>query len=155
METNREVDKSAESHVEGQQFDSPLIMQGAIGADDYEPQRYVAEKPYDLTRYEYSILRRPYSADFWFNLIAGGTAGIVISVVGKSISALLDKQEPSLETWEIVAVVVGVIGSVIIKKWLKSSDDKERCQLMDVMDSHFTENKPRRLHLTKGANDEN
>lgn len=152
MDTNRVIDNSNESHIEGQQFDSPLIMNGAI---DHEPQRYVAEKPYDLTRYEYSILKRPYSAEFWFNIVAGGTAGIVISVVGKSISALVDKQDPSLANWEIVAVGVGVFLSVIIKKYLQSTDDKERNQLMDVVDNHFTENKPRRLHLTKGAENEN
>jgi len=152
MDTKRVIDKRGGAHIEGQRFDSPLIMLGDI---DHEPQTYVAEKPYDLTRYEYSILKRPSSAEFWFNLVAGGTAGIVISVVGKLISALVDKQEPSLENWEVVAVLVGFFISAGISKLFKSTDDKERFQLIDVVDNHFNTNKPRRLHLTKGAENEN
>lgn len=137
--------------VHGRQFDSPLIMRGSI---DAEPERYVAEKPYDLTRFEYSILKKPYVAEFWFNIISGATAGLVISVIGKSISALIDNHGTKLDTWEIVAVIMGVTASILLKYCFKSDEDKEKDKLMDVVNGHFANNKPRRLHLTRGGENE-
>jgi len=75
--------------VIGGEYDSPIILPGS---PDIEPQRYVAEKPYDLTRYEYSFLKRNLTGYFWGNIFAGATAGIVISVLGKAVIALLDKK---------------------------------------------------------------
>ncbi|MDD1783437.1 hypothetical protein LRP49_19885 [Enterovibrio sp. ZSDZ35] len=135
-------------HVRGETFDTPLIMEGGI---DYEPERYVAEKPYDLTRYEFSILKKSSSSETWFNLIAGGTAGVVITVAGKTIASLIDKKDPSLATWEIVAVVVGIGISILVKKKIKSDDEKEKEQLLSVVDAHFTQNRKRRVHLTQGG----
>ncbi len=53
--------------ISGGEYDSPIILQGRV---DLEPQRYVAEKPYDLTRYEYSFLKKNYTGNFWSNLTA-------------------------------------------------------------------------------------
>jgi len=39
--------------ISGQEFDTPLIFKGSISD---EPERYVAEKPYELTKYEFIIL---------------------------------------------------------------------------------------------------
>jgi hypothetical protein len=137
------------NHIEGKEFDEPLIMAGTIEA---EPVRYVAEKPYDLTRFEYSILKKPYLADFWFNIVAGGTAGLVISVIGKATTALIAKQDPTLDTWEIIAVIIVIVSAAILKLCFKSDDDKEKDKLMSVINGHFSTNKPRRLHLTNGGN---
>lgn len=140
--------RDGESRVyDGRIFDSPLVVPGYI---ENEPERYVAEKPYDLTRFEYSILRKPYTADFWFNIISGGTAGLVVSVIGKSITALIAQKQPTLENWEIVAILAGIIISLVLKYFIKSEDDKEKIKLMKVVDSHFEQNRPRHLHLTKG-----
>jgi hypothetical protein len=38
----------------------------------------------------------------------------------------------------------------MLKKKFKSYDDIEKEKLMSVIDSHFEQNKPRHLHLTKG-----
>ncbi|MGG1354691.1 hypothetical protein ABE212_07885 [Psychrobacter pacificensis] len=135
------------NHIQGKEFDEPLIISGKIEA---EPERYVAEKPYDLTRYEYSIVKKKYQADFWLNIISGGTAGLFISVAGKIITALLDKQKPILEVWEIIAVIIGIVLAFVIKIFLKSDDDKEKDKLIGIIDDHFSKNKPRRLHLTNG-----
>lgn len=152
MDSNDNPNQLLTSHIEGKKFDAPLIMTGAI---DKEPERYVAEKPYDLTRYEYSVLKKPYIADLWFNLVSGATGGVVITVIGKAISSLIQKQSPSIETWEIIAIALGVVISYLIKKYIKSNEDQERCDLVNVIDNHFSTNKPRRLHLTKGDNHEN
>ncbi|HIF9187354.1 hypothetical protein [Photobacterium damselae] len=86
----------------------------------------------------------------WFNLIAGGTAGVFVSVIGKTIASLIDKKDPSLATWEIVAVVVGIGISIVVKKKIKSDEEKEKEQLLSIVETHFAQNRKRRLHLTQG-----
>ena len=144
---SKDLEEERSQSYEGRTFDEPLIVPGHI---DSEPERYIAEKPFDLTRFEYSVLRKPYMADFWFTLVSGATAGVVLSVIGKSIAALIAKQNPTLEMWEIITVIFGCILSYILKCKLKSEDDKEKDKLMSVIESHFEQSKPRHLHLTKG-----
>lgn len=134
-----------QTQVQGKEFDEPLLMHGGI---DIEPERYIAEKPYDLTKYEFKVLKTSSSSELWFNLCAGGTAGIVIAVIGKVLSSLIDMAEPSLEKWEIFAIFAGVIMSIIIKKCYKTKDDVEKEQLLDVVESHFVQTRKRRVHLT-------
>jgi len=129
------------------------------GAIDIEPERYIAEKPYELTRFEYSILKKSFSTSTWFNLVAGATSGLLIAIIGKVISSLFDKQPPTLldkqtstlELWEIIGVIIGFVISFYFKKIHKSEEDIEKEQLMKVVNSHFDNNKPRRLHLTNGG----
>ncbi|HHX8575406.1 TPA: hypothetical protein ACVO35_004176 [Vibrio alginolyticus] len=132
------------------EYDTPIILADEVVV---EPQKYVAEVPYDLTRYEYSFLKRNYTSDFWSNIFAGATAGIVLAVLGKSIAALVSKEMPELELWEIVAVVIGLLAT-ILAKCLRSEDDKKKQELTNIVDEHFENSKRRRFHLT-GNNDEN
>lgn len=134
--------------IEGERFDKPLVLQGAI---DTEPERYIAEKPYELTKYEFSILRKRMTSELLFVTTVGATAGLLIAVVGKSISALLDKKSPTLELWEMCAVIIGVLASIGFKR-IRSKEDKERLQLEEVVEGHFQTNRPRRVHLTTGGN---
>lgn len=133
--------------IEGERFDKPLVFAGQI---DVEPERYVAEKPYDLTKYEFSALRRPSSASIWFSLATGATAGVAIAIAGKAIASLLEKKQPTLESWEIWAVLIGIAVSVAMK-FVRSDDDKEREALERVINGHFTSNRPRRVHLTASS----
>lgn len=139
------MSENDEKKVEGKEYDAPLIMPGSM---NIEPQRYVAEKPYDLTRYEYSYLKRNFTGNFWRNIFAGATAGFAISVIGKAIVALLNKKTPELETWEIVAIIVGFIASLVFNFAIKSEDDKIKNELNEVIDTHFNKSLPRRVHLT-------
>jgi len=134
-----------DSHViEGGKFDKPLVLQGEI---DAEPERYIAEKPYELTKFEFSVMRRRINSEFWSTLIAGATAGVAIPIIGKVLSALLEKKTATFETWEIWSVIFGAIVSIVFKI-SKSKDDKEKLQLEAVIDGHFANSKPRRVHLT-------
>jgi len=137
--------------VSGGEYGSPIILPGPV---NLEPQRYVAEKPYDLTRYEYSFLKRNYSGNFWANLTAGATVGLIISILGKSIIALLDKQTPELASWELVAVVVGVISTIIFKFCIKTGEDKTKEELIKIVEIHFQDSRPRRVHLTGMENND-
>lgn len=132
--------------IEGERFDKPLVLSGAIAT---EPERYIAEKPYELTKYEFSILRKRMSSELLFVTTVGATAGVLIAVVGKSIGALLDKKTPTLEPWEMWAVGIGVLASIAFK-FIRSREDKERLQLEEVVEGHFQTNRPRRVHLTTG-----
>lgn len=132
--------------ISGQEFDTPLILKGTIST---EPERYVAEKPYELTKYEFSVLRKRFTSEMWFQLIAGGTAGLLIAVLGKAVSALLDKQNPNFEKWEVWALVIGAGLSLISKFALRTKEDIEKEELEKVIESHFKTNRPRRIHLTQ------
>ena len=130
--------------VEGKEYDSPILLPGSI---NIEPQRYVAEKPYDLTRYEYTFLKRNFTGSFWCNIFSGATAGIVITVLGKVFVALIDKKNPELEKWEVIAIIIGVIISLIFKFVIKSDDDKTKAELNEVIDTHFQQSLPRMVHV--------
>lgn len=133
-------------------YDSPIILPGEVSI---EPQRYVAEQPYDLTRYEYNFLKRSSSANFWSNLFAGASAGIGISITGKSIIALLDQQRPDLELWEVAGFCVGIVLTLLFKFFIKTEDDLKKQDLIKIVDNHFNSCKPRRIHLTgQDRNDE-
>lgn len=130
--------------IEGERFDAPLVMHGAI---DAEPQRYIAEKPYDLTKFEFTLLRKRVASQFWYTLLAGATAGLIISVVGKALAALLEKKVPTVDSWELWGVLAGTVGSLLLK-FVRSKDENERLQLEKVVEGHFSANRPRRVHLT-------
>ena len=134
--------------IEGQRFDSPLIFEGGV---DAEPQRYIAEKPYELTKYEFSVLRKKDFPDLWFKIFMGATAGLVIALAGKVIISLVNKQSPTIATWELCSIGVGILLSICFRFFIKSKEEKERIQLVSAIDNHFEENKPRRVHLTKGG----
>ncbi|WP_219889852.1 hypothetical protein [Photobacterium damselae] len=55
-----------------------------------------------------------------------------------------------MATWEIVAVVVGIGISIVVKKKIKSDEEKEKEQLLSIVETHFAQNRKRRLHLTQG-----
>lgn len=133
--------------ISGQEFDAPLILEGDISG---EPERYVAEKPYELTKYEFSVLRRSFSSNFLFQLFAGGFVGLLVAILGKSISALLDKKTPDLAKWELYALLISLVLSILFK-FIKTKNDKEKRNLENVIESYFKSNKPRRVHLTKGG----
>lgn len=140
---------SNNNKIEGQRFDQPLFLKGQAIS---EPEKYIAEKPYDLTKYEFSVLSRPPLSEFWFNIIAGATTGLIISIMGKLIQSLLKEAKPNFELWELLSILIGVILSLVLKFKIKSKDEKEKHSLEDSINNHFTNNKPRKVHLSKGNN---
>lgn len=142
------LDQAGKKLIDDQRFDSPLLIEGGV---DAEPQRYIAEKPYELTKYEFIVLRKKDFADLWFKIFMGATAGLVIAVAGKVIISLVNKQSPTIVTWELCSIGVGILLSIGFRFLIKSKEEKERIQLVSAIDNHFEENKPRRVHLTKGG----
>ena len=132
--------------IEGERFDKAIVLPGVI---DTEPERYIAEMPYELTKYEFSIFRKKVTSEILFTTTLGATAGMLIAVIGKSISALLEKKSPVLEQWELWAIAIGVLASFAFK-FIRSKDDHERLQLEQDVEGHFQTKRPRRVHLTTG-----
>ncbi|MGY3896094.1 hypothetical protein [Aeromonas enterica] len=137
----------ASKHFSGEIFDKPLIMEGFI---ESEPTRYIAEMPYDLTRYEFSIIKKPDNTEMYFNLFAGATIGLLISIIGKVAASLVAKEDPQLAGWEIISLVIGLLICLVTKRFVKSNEDKEKEDLLNAIEEHFINNKKRKLHVTKG-----
>lgn len=47
-----------------------------------------------------------------------------------------------------MAIVIGIVVSLLFKLLFKSEDDKTKSELNEVIDTHFQKSKPRRVHLT-------
>ena len=131
--------------IKDRQFDTPLYVSGEISG---EPERYLAEKPYELSKFEFSILKKgKFRSDTWFQLAAGATIGLVIAIAGKTLNALVQQQRPSLEGWELWAVFAGIVLSIILKCFPKSEDEKEFDETRQYISQHFENSPRRRVHL--------
>lgn len=137
-------DGDTQNVIENQRFDEPLVLKGGV---EREPERYVAEKPYELTQYEFSVLRRRILSLYWAQTLFAATVGLVLAIAGKVLHALVLKDTPQLESWELWAIIIGLVLSIIFWR-VRTKDDRERIQLESAIDEHFTSNKPRRVHLT-------
>ena len=129
----------------GKRFDSPLYVDGEVSG---EPERYLAEKPYELSKYEFSILRKgKFKSDSWFQLAFGATIGFILAVIGKALNALVQKQTPSVENWELWSIAAGIVFAIILCFWKKFSEEKEFQELSRNIDQHFKETPKRRIHV--------
>ena len=133
--------------IEGKQFDSPLVLPGA---SNVEPQRYIAELPYELTKYEFVVLRRRGTSHLLFTSAVSATVGIALMLTGKFVSGVITQQQPDWHKWELVTLELGIVLSIVLT-FVRSRDDKERERLEEVINSHFQANKPRRVHVTAGS----
>jgi hypothetical protein len=138
--------------ITGQRFDKPLFVAGGVSE---EPERYLAEKPYELSKFEFSILRKgSFKSEswLWLQLVTGATAGFILALLGKALNALIQKQTPSLENWELWSAGVGILLTLILaftsrfKK--KTPDEKEFAEIKEYIDQYFKETPRRRIHVT-------
>ncbi len=139
----------AQKTISGKEFDKPLIIHGGVTG---EPEKYIAEKPYDLTKYEYSLLRKGFGSDLLSKSVFAATVGFTIAVIGKVISALINKESPTLEKWEIWAILIGVIVFLLLKIkkiFLKTDEEKEFKDINTNIVEHFESHLKRRVHVTK------
>lgn len=133
--------------ISGQRFDNPLYVQGGITG---EPERYLAEKPFELSKYEFSILKKgKFRSDSLFQLVCGATIGFVLLILGKALNALIQKQTPSLENYELWSVGAGIIIALILKFRKQTPEEKEFNEVTDYIDKHYKETPIRRIHVTQ------
>ena len=132
--------------IKDRQFDTPLYVAGEISA---EPERYLAEKPFELSKFEFSILKKgKFRTDTWFQLVAGATIGLVLVIAGKALNALTQQQTPTLENWELWSVGSGIILAAILKFSRKTEEEKEFDEIRHSISQHFENSPRRRVHLT-------
>jgi len=149
---NGTLDMERNDKVTGQLFDSPLYVSGGVTG---EPERYLAEKPYELSKYEFSILKKgKFSSDIWVPSVIGAIVGFILAVIGKLLQALIAKQNPSLEQWEIWAIIAGIIVCLLFKFVRKrTSEEKEFERIKQYIDQHFLTSPKRRVHVTREEED--
>lgn len=127
-------------------FDTPLYVAGEISG---EPERYLAEKPYELSKFEFSIFKKgKFRSDTWFQLVCGATVGLVLAIAGKTLNALIQKQIPTVENWELWSVAAGVVLAALLKRGRKTDDEKEFDEIRQYISQHFENSPRRRVHLT-------
>ncbi len=143
MTSNQESQQT--QNIVDRQFDEPLYVEGQITS---EPERYLAEKPYELSKFEFSVIKKgKFKTDTWFQLVCGATAGLVLSILGKSLNALIQKQTPSLENWELWSVGVGIVLAIFLKKKSKTEDEKEFDEIKEYINQHYDNTRRRRIHV--------
>lgn len=127
-------------------FDTPLYVAGEISG---EPERYLAEKPYELSKFEFSILKKgKFRSDTWFQLVCGATVGLALVIAGKTLNALIQKQTPTVENWELWSFAAGVVLAVLLKFGRKTEDEKEFDEIRQYISQHFENSPRRRVHHT-------
>jgi len=137
--------------ISGRRFDAPLFVHGAISG---EPERYLGEKPYELSKFEFSILKKgKFKSDTWFRVVCGATIGLVLAIVGKLLYALMQKQPPLLDNWELCSVGAGIVLAFILKFRKKTPEEAEFDEVRNYIEQYFKETPRRRIHVT-GKNED-
>jgi hypothetical protein len=127
----------------------PLFISGGV---EGEPEKYLGVKPYDLDKYEFSVLRKSLdNKSIWFNSFMGGTVGGIVIVISKLIQLAIAQKPLSLEYYEIIAIGIGAMGaslSWMIRKYKLSDEEKEKMELVANIASWFKRNPKRNIHVT-------
>ncbi len=152
--TESSKNKDGITVISNQKYDTPLYVNGEISD---EPERFLGEKPYELSRYEFSIVyKNKAPSKLWFQIVCGALTGFVFSIAGKILHSLILKAKPKVELWEILTIIVCLIAAVLVKK-IKTKEEVEAEQIEGLIDQHFILNPKRRIHIPGkgGSNNEN
>lgn len=137
--------------ITGHKFDAPLYVRGFVSN---EPEMYLGEKPYELSKYDYGVLKKgQFRSDFWFQITCGATVGLVLALLGKALYALIRKTTPSLESWELCTVLVGIATTLVLKLRKKNNEEMEFDEVRQTIDQHFYKSPKRRIHILSQEKD--
>lgn len=129
----------------------PLFIRGGV---EGEPVKYLGVKPYEMDKYEFSVLRRSFeNKSIWFNASIGATCGFVFLILAKIIQLAISQKPISIEYYEIVAVVIGGLVSYFLRKPKVSEEESEKMELIGDISNWFEQNPNRNIHVSprKGA----
>jgi hypothetical protein len=143
--TNQESQQPV--NIVDRQFDSPLYVAGHITT---EPEIYLAEKPYELSKFEFSVIKKgKFKTDAWFQLVCGATLGIGLTILGKVLNALIQKQTTTLDNWELWSIGAGILLAIIIKRCNlnKTADEIEFDDAKNYINQQFENSRRRRIHV--------
>lgn len=126
----------------------PLFIKGGVAG---EPVKYLGVMPYDLDKYEFSVLRKSFdNKTFWFNASLGATAGFIFLLIAKLIQLAIAQKPLSFEYYEIIAIVVGGLVSWFLRKPEVCEDEQEKLNLIKDISAWFDRNPKRNIwdHVT-------
>jgi hypothetical protein len=124
----------------------PLYVKGGV---EGEPVKYLAVKPYELDKYEFSVLKKKFeNKSMWFNASIGATAGFIILLLAKMIQLGISQQPIKLELHEIIVVVIGALTAWLLRKPKISEDETEQLDLVKDVGDWFSQNPNRNIHVT-------
>jgi cytochrome c biogenesis protein CcdA len=131
---------------EKEQRNEPLFVDGGV---EGEPIKYLGVKPYELDKYQFSILRKKfYSKSMWFNTAAGATVGFILMFFAKVIQLLMVNQQIKVEAYEIIVIILGGIIMFVLRKPNVSPDEVEQTELEQEIGSWFAQNPNRNIHVS-------
>jgi hypothetical protein len=127
----------------------PIYVRGGV---EGEPVKYLGIKPYDLDKYQFSILRKSFdNKSILFNATLGGTVGGIVIVISKLIQLAIDQKPLNLEYYEIIAICLGGLVAIVfwlLRKYKISEEEKEKKELIENIASWFERNPNRNIHVT-------
>lgn len=145
--TKNPKEQHTKKTIRDQRFDEPLYVDGEV---THEPETYLAEKPYELSEFEFSVLRKgQFKSNIWFELVFGATIGFVLNIAGKTLSALIQKETPSVDKWELWSIGVGIVLALLLRFRKRNSDEKEFNEIKDYINQHFKTSLRRRVHIPR------
>ncbi|MCK8065730.1 hypothetical protein [Vibrio sp. 1CM7H] len=136
----------SESPTEEIMSNEPLFVKGGV---EGEPVKYLGVKPYELDKYEFSILKKKFeNKSVWFNAALGATAGSILLLFAKVIQLALTKQEISIEIYEIIVILLGALVSWRLRNPKVSDEELEQQGIVKDIDDWFSQNPKRNIHVT-------
>jgi hypothetical protein len=124
----------------------PLYVTGGV---DAEPTKYLAVKPYELDKYQFSVLKKRFeNKSMWFNAVIGATAGCIFLLLAKIIQLGVNQQPIKIELYEVVAVAIGAFMAWLLRKPKISEDEAEQLDFVKEVDDWFSQNPKRAVHVT-------
>jgi len=131
---------------EGNISNEPLYVKGGI---EGEPVKYLAIKPYELDKYEFSVLKKKFeNKSMWFNASIGATAGFIILLLAKMVQLGISQKPIELELYEIIVVIIGSFTAWTLRKPKISEDEIEQLNLVKDVNDWFSQNPNRNVHVT-------
>lgn len=124
----------------------PLYVKGGV---EGEPVKYLAVKPYELDKYEFSVLKKKFeNKSMWFNASIGATAGFIILLLAKMIQLAINQQPIEFELYELIVIFVGALTSWLLREPKITEDETEQLNLVKDVDDWFSRNPNRNIHVT-------
>lgn len=125
----------------------PLFIKGGV---DLEPLKYLGVRPFELDRYQLSVLKRNFDKkSSLFNACLGATVGTVLLLLAKFIHLAIERKVFSLEWHEIIAVILGVWLSYILRTPVVTDEEKEKLELIREISDWFEANPNRAIHVSQ------
>jgi len=130
----------------------PLFIEGGV---EREPLKYLGIRPYELDKYQLSILKKNFDRkSSFYNASLGATVGAFFLILGKFFAYAIEKKEFNFEWHEIIAVGVGLICTYCSRNQVVTEEEKEKLELIKEISTWFEANPNRAIHVSRKEGEE-